>query len=202
MSNIQTTISQQHIDELKQQRATLVKDAVDDNLLLPLQQYTHKLIQSPKFWSVDRQVKDSFFRYGDPFFERFLEQMQPLFESLIEEPLYPSYSRLRWYRPGEKLNEHRDRKGCTVVGTTPIIFKAPDIWPLYVKTKKGTLETTLNTGDMAVFYGKEIPHRRDEFTGEYQIQVLLCYVKTHGEDAKYKYDRRDKLNTLSALKQK
>ncbi|MDF1760810.1 MAG: hypothetical protein P1U40_09765 [Coxiellaceae bacterium] len=49
-----------------------------------------------------------------------------------------------------------------------VIFKAPEIWPLYAKKQ----------------------------------QVLLCYVKTHGEDAGYKYDRRGSLNTLTALKQK
>ncbi|MDF1796706.1 MAG: hypothetical protein P1U63_09240 [Coxiellaceae bacterium] len=197
-----TTTTKQHIDNLEQQRIITVNDAVDSSLLLPLQQYALKLIQSTKFWRTDKQVKDSYFRYGDPFFERFLLQMQPLFESLIEEPLYPSYSRLRWYRPGEKLNKHRDRKGCTLVGTTPIIYKAPDMWPLYAKKKNETVKAMLNPGDMAVFYGKEIPHWRDEFVGEYQVQVLLCYVKTYGEDAEYKYDKRQCLNTLEAINQK
>ncbi|MDF1760816.1 MAG: hypothetical protein P1U40_09795 [Coxiellaceae bacterium] len=201
MFDMTTTLIQQRIDELEQQRAIIIKDAVNSNLLLPLQQYALKLIKSSKFWRTDKQVKDSFFRYGDPFFERFLVQMQPLFEALVNEPLYPSYSRLRWYQNGEKLNEHRDRKGCTVVGTTPIIFNAPDIWPLYVKKQNETVNAMLNPGDMAVFYGREIPHWRDTFIGEYQIQVLLCYVKTHGEDEQYKFDRRNSLNTLSALKQ-
>ncbi len=84
MLDTTTTLNQQRIDELEQQRAIIVKDAVNSNLLLPLQQYALKLMQTTKFWGTDKQVKDSFFRYGDPFFERFLVQMQPLFEALVD----------------------------------------------------------------------------------------------------------------------
>jgi len=47
----------------------------------------------------------------------------------------------------------------------------------------------LSPGDGVIYKGTEIPHWRNEFTGDYYSQVFLHYVKA---DGKYKDNYRDK----------
>jgi len=145
---------------------------------------------------------NSYFGYGDPQVEKafsaaaptvtetLLDIMTPTLSKTINCELYPTYSYVRIYLKGADLEKHQDRPSCEVSATVPLSYDAPHIWPLYIETSNGITAVKLEPGDALIYKGIEVPHWREAFEGERQVQVFLHYVKQHGEYSEYKFDKR------------
>jgi hypothetical protein len=147
----------------------------------------------------------SYFPYGDvqvekafsaasPFVtETLLDVMTPIMSQAVNCDLYPTYSYLRIYVNGACLAKHQDRPSCEVSATLPLSYDSPYIWPLYLETNGQTITVELEPGDALIYKGTELPHWRETFAGERQIQVFLHYVRKNGNYSEYKFDKRPAL---------
>lgn len=138
----------------------------------------------------DTQVEKAF-SVGSPVVtETLLDIVTPVLSRTINCELYPTYSYLRIYLKGAELAKHMDRPSCEISATLPISYDASDIWPLYVEAGGTVSRIALEPGDALVYKGIEIPHWREAFEGERQVQVFLHYVRKNGDYQEYKFDQR------------
>jgi hypothetical protein len=131
--------------------------------------------QCPKSWSI----------YGDPMFDTILAQLSAPLSNLLGIPLLPAYTYSRIYQPGEVLEWHLDRPSCEISGTMTLGASNPEaIWPIYVgepgSTEKVGFPMNIRIGELMMYSGCEVPHWRDEFTGEWQVQVFYHYIRADG----------------------
>ena len=151
----------------------------------------------------------SYFDYGDPQVEKafsaaapvltetLLDVMTSILSQTINCELYPTYSYLRIYMKGAELERHTDRPSCEVSATLPLSYDAPTIWPLYIESGNKVIGVELEPGDALLYKGIEVPHWREAFEGERQMQVFLHYVKKNGKYSEFKFDKRDHLGHQS-----
>ena len=151
----------------------------------------------------------SYFDYGDPQVEKafsaaapvitetLLDVMTSILSETINCELYPTYSYLRIYMKGAELERHTDRPSCEVSATLPLSYDAPTIWPLYIESGNKVIGVELEPGDALLYKGIEVPHWREAFEGERQVQVFLHYVKKNGKYSEFKFDKRDHLGHQS-----
>jgi len=125
--------------------------------------------------------------------ETLLDIMTPVLSRAVNCDLYPTYSFLRIYLKGAHLEKHQDRPSCEVSATMPLSYDSPYIWPLYVEAGNKTITVELEPGDALIYKGIELPHWRETFAGERQVQVFLHYVKKNGDYREYKFDQRPAL---------
>jgi hypothetical protein len=147
----------------------------------------------------------SYFPYGDiqvekafsaasPFVtETLLDVMTPLLSKAVNCDLYPTYSYLRIYVKGASLEKHQDRPSCEVSATMPLSYDSPYVWPLYLERDRQTIAVELDPGDALIYKGIDLPHWRETFEGERQVQVFLHYVRKNGDYSEYKFDKRPAL---------
>ena len=126
---------------------------------------------------------DSFF-YGSVIGDSFLLKIKPIIEKEVDHSLLPTYSFFRIYTKFSRLDKHQDRPSCEL-SVTLHIASDKNNWPIFM----GGEEVVLSPGDAVIYKGTEIPHWRNEFTGDYYSQVFLHYVKA---DGKYKDHYKDK----------
>lgn len=151
----------------------------------------------------------SYFDYGDPQVEKafsaaapvltetLLDVMTSILSQTINCELYPTYSYLRIYMKGAELERHTDRPSCEVSATLPLSYDASTIWPLYIESGNKVIGVELEPGDALLYKGIEVPHWREAFEGERQVQVFLHYVKKNGKYSEFKFDKRDHLGHQS-----
>jgi hypothetical protein len=60
---------------------------------------------------------------------------------------------------------------------------------------------TLHPGDMLVYKGREVPHWRECFDGNYWIQAFFHYVDADGPLASHKFDGRSGIGVLDRAAQ-
>jgi hypothetical protein len=125
--------------------------------------------------------------------ETLLDVMTPTFSQAINCDLYPTYSYLRIYLKGAYLEKHQDRPSCEVSATMPLSYDSPYIWPIYLENDRHTIEVLLEPGDALIYKGMDLPHWRETFEGERQVQVFLHYVRKNGNYSEYKFDKRPAL---------
>lgn len=142
----------------------------------------------------DNQVEKAFSAGSAIVTETLLDIVTPVLSQVINCELYPTYSYLRIYVKGAELSKHMDRPSCEVSATLPISYESSDIWPLYLETNGTVTEIALEPGDALIYKGIEIPHWREPFAGERQVQVFLHYVRKNGEYEEYKFDQRPHLS--------
>lgn len=142
----------------------------------------------------DGQVENAFSTGSPVVTETLLEIMTPVLAKVINCELYPTYSYLRIYVKGAELARHMDRPSCEVSATLPISCDSSGIWPLFLETDGNTTRIELEPGDALIYKGIEVPHWRETFEGERQVQVFLHYVRKHGEYEEYKFDQRPALS--------
>lgn len=154
---------------------------------------TYALMLAPKCF-VRREEKAGLRdRYGDTLMESLLLHLQPTMEQLTGLTLLPTYSFLRIYETGAVLTRHTDRRACEISASVTLGYDAPELWPLWLETHEEPRSITLHAGDMLVYKGRELPHWRERFDGNYWIQVFFHYVDANGPLASYKFDGRDGL---------
>ena len=154
---------------------------------------TYALMLAPKCF-VRRDEKVGFRdRYADTLMESLLLHLQPAMEQITGLSLLPTYSFLRNYETGAVLTRHTDRHACEISASLTLAYDAPQPWPIWLQTRQEPRSITLHPGDMLVYKGRELPHWRESFDGNYWIQVFFHYVDANGPLASYKFDGRDGL---------
>ncbi len=143
----------------------------------------------------DSQCTSSDSVYGFPEFEKLLVELCPVFEKASGKRLIPTYSYARRYVKGEILENHVDRPACEISATVTLGYGGGS-WPIYMGNadKSVANEIVMDIGDAVVYKGEQIHHWREEFTGEWQVQVFLHYVDADGQNVEWAYDKREKLN--------
>jgi hypothetical protein len=131
------------------------------------------------------QVENAHSVYGDTLMETMLFFLHPHMEKNTGLKLCPTYTYYRVYRPGMKLDRHRDRESCEISTTVCFGFnyteKSSDYrWGMSVEP--GNL-INQNPGDAIIYRGCEIDHWRDVFDagpGSYQVQAFFHFIDKNG----------------------
>jgi hypothetical protein len=171
----------------------------------------YALLQEAAGISPDDQVPGAHSMYGDLMTESLEAMLWPEIERISGDPLWPTYSYYRVYRPGDVLVPHRDRMACEISATVCLGFDYADdegsgyTWPLWVRplTSDGVtgqsaapLACAMAPGDMVVYRGCDVEHWRDAFLGRWQVQAFLHYVRRDGPFGDLaKFDGRPALGT-------
>lgn len=132
--------------------------------------------------------------YSDPLIETVLQASLPLVAETCGKELDPTYSYMRVYQPGEKLEPHVDRPSCEISVTVNVASKGTPspIWMHYKDNEPHAY--TLNPGDAVVYKGCEAKHWRAPLKADQlNVQFMLHYVNKNGPHAGYKFDTRPNL---------
>jgi hypothetical protein len=142
----------------------------------------------------DTQVEKAFSTATPVVTETLLDILTPILSRAVNCELYPTYSYLRIYLKGAVLPRHVDRPSCEISATLPISYDSPRIWPICIETGDKVTRIELEPGDALIYKGMEIPHWREAFEGDRQVQVFLHYVKINGDYKEFKFDKRPHLS--------
>jgi hypothetical protein len=156
----------------------------------------------------DKQVPNSYAKYGDRFMETMLVKLLPTMQQGTGLKLIPCYAYTRLYRKGNELKRHKDRPSCEISTTLNL---GGDPWDIFIdptgtnnvideykgihkpNAPKG-IKILLNPGDMIVYSGCELEHWREPFQGNLCGQVFLHYNDAAGPFAKTNlFDKRPML---------
>ncbi|CAE6866944.1 hypothetical protein R69658_07917 [Paraburkholderia aspalathi] len=142
--------------------------------------------------SANEVIRGQFEQYGAMLSESLLSLLQPRIESVVGEPLIPTYSFWRIYQRGAMLRQHVDRAACEISVSISIAVEPKDVqWPLWVRGIDNRARAIrLSTGEALVYRGVEVPHWRDSFAGDVQYQMLLHYILRDGANGQWAYDGR------------
>jgi hypothetical protein len=124
-----------------------------------------------------------------PFLELLCEKTYEM-NTLIEEPVLPTYTYARIYKNNEVLVKHKDRPACEISVTINLGGDTP--WTLVIEKPDGqNAYIDLNVGDAMIYLGCVANHwRNGSFTGQNYTQVFLHYVRSNGPYAWAFFDRR------------
>lgn len=181
----------------QEQKYVYVPNAVSKDICQIAAQYG--LFDSVVNFTPDtHQVVGAHAKYADPLMESLLLYVLPIVEKNTGLKLFPTYSFYRTYRPGDKLDHHKDRPSCEISLSLCLGFNygdslEPDYrWALNV----GDSEFKMEVGDIAIYRGLEVDHWRDELKGDketWQVQAFLHYVNAEDKYWPLKYDTRPSL---------
>ena len=215
----------------KKNKFTVIKKAIDPDMAEFLKNYlllkrkvlqtfmtTRYLSEFNTDWGTwkDKQVPGTYSHYGDIAMETLLTKLKPIMEKTTQTKLYENYSYTRIYKLQDILKRHKDRFSCEI--STTLNLGGDHKWPIYInpKEKEGTfnsvtgeympskskgIEVNLNPGDMLVYRGDLLEHWREEYTGNYCVQVFLHYNNKSTKGAEENaLDRRPHLGLPSRFK--
>jgi hypothetical protein len=171
----------------------ILPELLDQSVATFLWSYAHVRFASLMLGGGDSQVPRSPCAYADPAFEALLEFLRPAVERASGCALLPTYSYLRIYKHGDRLERHRDRRACEISVSINIGQEAAEPWPLQIDGKSGRYAAVLAPGDGLLYRGVDHYHWRDRFEGRRYAQVFLHYVDRNGPNADCKFDGRKSL---------
>mgnify|MGYP003111594638 CR=1 FL=1 len=125
------------------------------------------------------------FRYGDPITDSLLQSKKQIFEKEANLNLIETYSFWRLYKKFSSLEKHTDRESCEV--TISVNVAADLEWPLFI----GNERIIIKPGDGVLYFGAKVEHWREEYEGDYSLQIFLHYVLKDGKFTEYKWDKRE-----------
>ena len=127
---------------------------------------------------------------NDIFSESLMLYMKEKIEKIVGKELLPTYTYSRIYYKGAELIKHTDRESCEYTATV-CIKTSEKRWNIYLEDlNKNEVCADLNETDMLVFQGAELPHWRNKFEHEEQVQIFLHYVDKNGKYSDHMYDKR------------
>ena len=132
--------------------------------------------------------------YGDKLTESFLLKKKNLMEKETGKKLLPTYSYWRMYTKYSDLKKHKDRPSCEI-SVTVNAGNDGTIWPIFIDGNK----IDLDEGDAVIYLGRESPHWREEFLGDWCAQFFLHYVDANGEFKDFSMDKRFYWGTKNVL---
>ena len=163
-------------------------------------------------YAAQHPTKDNLFPYHDEMVDRSFSWYSPLcFEALSDslikdivekelgEPVFPTYSYARIYSHNAEMTRHTDRSASEFSVSVCIEVDATvKPWPIYFEDKQGNvLEMQQEPGDAVMYKGHELPHWRNPYHGNEQINAFMFYVRANGPRADLKYDTRSLLGLNS-----
>jgi hypothetical protein len=180
---------------------TIVKSALSNELIDFITQYA--LFDEIQDYTPDnRQVPTAHSKYADPTMETLLLKLHPLIEGKTNLTLYPTYSYFRVYRNGDKLDPHVDREACEISVSLCFNYSYENYdWPIFIGEEK----VILNPGDLVIYKGHNISHRREPLTYKekcYHVQGFFHYVDANGPYSDFKYDKRNQIGELPKVLKK
>jgi hypothetical protein len=189
-----------NIQQFTQNKWTVLKGAVSNELCRFISQYAlfdelQDFSPEQRSFGENCQVPLAHSKYADPAMESLLLYMLPTIEQSTGLKLDPTYSYFRVYRVGDVLKDHVDRPSCEISATICFGFKDPTLWPIHISD----FEVLLEQGDVLIYRGHELYHRRDSMPGtqeSWQVQGFLHYVDKNGPYSNLKYDGRESLGLI------
>lgn len=140
----------------------------------------------------DEQVTNSFSHYSALCFETLSQLLLPKMEEVTGKQLYPTYTYARIYYNGAEMTRHTDRPSCEY-STTVCISNDKDFgpWDIWFEGLNGKqFPVWMEPGDALIYKGDILPHWRNTYGGQRQLQAFLHYVDKFGKHRDYKYDHR------------
>jgi len=159
-----------------------------------LRTYVQARLENNELRHGDLQVPKALCCYGDPRMDELLERLVPRVESIVQRPVFPTYSYYRVYQHGDVLAKHRDRPACEISLTLTLTCEGTDSWPLWVNRHGSPIAVTIPQGSGLLYRGTQIAHWREAFDGTSAMQVFLHYVTQDGPFAEWRFDRRSSLS--------
>jgi len=188
-------ISKQYAAQYAAQYYTHIQQIVADEERSKLLQ--HAIVRSKtRTMSFDSRVPGTPAAYADPRMESLLEELLPAIEQVASQSLFPTYSYFRVYKTGDVLEKHTDRFACEISVSVSLGRKPETPWPIWVEGPQGARSIELQPGDGVAYRGRDCPHWREPFKGEFAAQVFLHYVDQNGPLASWKFDKRKRLGSL------
>ena len=158
------------------------------------QRYISPFTEEWGVWT-DHQVPNTYSHYSDIVMETLSQKVKPTMEKHTGLKLSETYTYARIYYEGAILPLHVDRPSCEY--STTICIDSTDLWDFHIEDRDGRKNTIkLNPGDMCVYDGCNLPHWRERYEGEMQMQVFLHYVNANGPNSSYKYDKRPMMGVI------
>jgi hypothetical protein len=187
--------------EFKKKGYTLVKNAVDKELVDFITQYA--LFDEMQDFTPDAtQVVGAHAKYADPVMETLLLKMHTVIEKSTGLKVHPTYSFYRVYRPGDELVPHKDRPSCEISITVSLGYDYQNSeykWPIFVDGTGCVLEP----GDLVCYRGVDLEHWREKFIapeGSWHVQAFLHYVDVDGPYAEHKFDKRESIGAKTVTR--
>lgn len=201
------TDSQKFFEENK---FVVIRNLIPEETALLFYEYTKTVVQavdykktkSPQvyneYWDGgfgDKQVPDTFFRYGDPLMDTLMMLTLGNIQNQTGLELVPNYTYWRFYQKGDELFRHCDRGSCEISATLCLGYNVDNVdqsvnpnydWPMYVADKNGNeIPVHMKPGDCVIYRGIEVEHWRDKFIGLNHSQVFIHYNDVNGTVKNY-----------------
>jgi hypothetical protein len=150
-------------------------------LLASLQGYVAPLIGEGHLRFNDAQSR-RYFQHGEALSVWLHQQLEPVLQDLVAEPIKRSYAFLGGYVGGSDLKRHTDREQCEyTLSLTLDAQPGPgraDAWPLGLVDRRGRERwARLAPGDALLFKGRELPHFRAPLAeGRRSTSAFLHFV--------------------------
>ena len=170
-----------------------LSDVLDEKICKELTDYMFHLYESGNLIK-DTQCPLSDSIYGNVAFDDLLRKLAKPLSEQLDIDLDPAYTYARLYRPGEELEKHTDRPSCEISGTMTLGFApSTSVWPIFFGLNDEDLtgeKFDIDTGDLVIYRGNELPHWRARFEGTWQVQVFFHYVDKNGPHKEFRNDKR------------
>ncbi len=114
-----------------------------------------------------------------------LEKLEKL-KKITKKNLGPTYGFARQYTKYSTMPEHIDRPSCEYSATLFVGSCERHKWPIKMKGKDYILEP----GSALLYKGCDWKHSRDEFLGDWHLQIFLHWVDMNGPNAEFLFDKR------------
>lgn len=179
-------------DQFNNHNYTFVKNFLDKDSCQSLTDYAFFLKEQNKTVRDGNRNTNNIsdcFNIGAPY-NRLLVKILPTIELITKKNLLPTYFYARIYLPGEALYYHTDRESCEYSVTINLATGSEYKWPIFFDTPEGTVEYITEPGDAVIYKGRDIPHWRNKFEGEWQLQVFFHYVDMFGSQREWVWDKR------------
>jgi hypothetical protein len=151
----------------------------------------------------DEMVDRSFSWYSPLCFEALSDSLiKEIVEKELGESVFPTYSYARIYSHNAEMTRHTDRSASEFSVSVCIeVDETVKPWPIYFEDKQGNvLEMQQQPGDAVMYRGHELPHWRNPYHGNEQINAFMFYVRANGPRADLKYDTRSLLGLNSSTR--
>lgn len=181
----------------------VVNDTLSNSRLQELLEYYEEHKANDSLLSLERNNHNALGVYGDKKGEQLLLELLPTIQDIVGVEVYPTYSYVRCYLEGAKLQRHVDRNSNEFTATISICRDSNLLdWPLELIDPNGQVRSfSLAIGDMLILKGQELLHWRKPLKGKYWMQIFLGYVSKKGKHSDFKFDKRSALG-LGLIKNK
>ena len=173
-------------NDFQRDKYIILRKAISDETLGLITNYL-TLQKENNYFSPDKYFPNT--KYLDLVMQSLLMLLQSKIETVTGKSLFPSYSHLLIYSPGDYLPPHTDRDACEYSATLALSYDCDFIWPIFVMNGDQKVDVFLDKGDMLIYKGCEVTHGRDIFSGKSWTQVFFHYVDQFGEFKEWKYDK-------------